>query len=133
LRPNLPAVSRLTVLLHDAAEYVLGDVISPSKAVIGTATKPWRRLTIAIYLRFGLHANPPVALTRLLKRSDRLAAFHEATRFAGFARDEALKFFGRPNPNTNALDEHLAPWPIVTAQTRDLQPFNDLTEHTGGE
>ena len=80
LEPELPAASRLTVLLHDAAEYVLGDVISPFKAVIGDGyTAVEARLSSAIYLRFGLPAEPSASVKRIMKRSDRLAAFHEAT------------------------------------------------------
>jgi 5'-deoxynucleotidase YfbR-like HD superfamily hydrolase len=130
LQPDLAAASRLTVLLHDAAEYVLGDVISPFKAVIGEVYKTVEaRLTSAIYLRFGLPAEPSVSLKRLIKRSDRIAAFHEATRLAGFARKEALKFFGRPDPVPDAIDEHLTPWPIGTAQARYLERFRELMEN----
>ncbi len=131
LHPELPPASRLTVLLHDAAEYVLGDVISPFKAVIGETYKEVEaRLTSAIYLRFGLPADPSTSLKRVIKRSDRLAAFHEATRLAGFAREEALKFFGRPDPLPGPLDALLAPWPIGTAQARYLERFQALTEET---
>jgi uncharacterized protein len=129
---DLQPASRLAVLLHDAAEYVLGDVISPFKAVIGDGYKAVEaRLTSAIYLRFGLPAEPAAALKRVMKRSDRLAAFHEATRLAGFAREEALKFFGRPDPTPAAIDEYLTPWAIDAAQTRYLQRFNDLMERAG--
>ena len=129
LQPQLPAASRLAVLLHDAAEYVLGDVISPFKAVIGDSYKSVEaRLTSAIYLRFGLPAELPALLKRLIKRSDRIAAFHEATRLAGFAREEALKFFGRPDPTPSAIDDYLTPWPIDTAQTRYLARFHGLME-----
>ena len=129
LRPDLATAARLTLLLHDAAEYVLGDVISPFKAVIGDTYKDVEaRLTRAIYLRFGLPAEPSAELTRALKRADRLAAFHEATRLAGFARAEALKFFGRPDPLPDALDAAFAPWPIATAQARYLERFQALTE-----
>jgi 5'-deoxynucleotidase YfbR-like HD superfamily hydrolase len=129
LRPDLTTAARLTLLLHDAAEYVLGDVISPFKAVIGDTYKDVEaRLTRAIYLRFGLPAEPSALLKRALKRADRLAAFHEATRLAGFARAEALKFFGRPDPVPDALDAAFAPWPIATAQARYLERFQALTE-----
>src|SRR5437764_5340509 len=86
---------RLAVLLHDAPEYVIGDMISPFKAVIGDAYKAVEaRLLAAIHLRFGL----PVTLTEetvaLIKRADRAAAHLEATRLAGFASAEATRFFG---------------------------------------
>jgi 5'-deoxynucleotidase YfbR-like HD superfamily hydrolase len=127
LQPEMPAASRLAVLLHDAAEYVLGDVISPFKAVIGDGYKAVEaRLTSAIYLRFGLPAEPPASVKRVMKRSDRLAAFHEATRLAGFARDEALRIFGRPDVDLATLDAHLTPWSIGTAQARYRERFDEV-------
>ena len=100
MRPALGPASRLSLLLRDAAEYVLGDLISPFKAVIGESyTEVEARLSSAIHLRFGLPAQPAVGLKRVIKRADRLAAFHEATRLAGFSREEALKFFSRPDPS----------------------------------
>ena len=87
LDPHLATTARLALLLHDAPEYVLGDVISPFKAVIGEAYKTVEeRLLSAIYIRFGLPAAPGLSLKRLTKRADRSAAFLEATRLAGFAR-----------------------------------------------
>ena len=116
------------MLLHDAPEYVLGDLISPFKAVIGDAYKAVEaRLAGAIHLRFGLPAEPPAALKRLIKRSDRIAAFHEATRLAGFGREEAVKFFGPAEPLPAALDD-LDPWPVGTAQERYQARFRALVE-----
>jgi 5'-deoxynucleotidase YfbR-like HD superfamily hydrolase len=119
LEPELGARDRLAVLLHDAPEYVIGDIISPLKAVIGEAYKSVEaRLLTAIHVRFGLpaHASPP--LKRLIKRADRQAAFLEATRVAGFSRGEALKFFGRPEPLPTTLLEGVAPWPVAVAEER---------------
>src|SRR5207344_1117285 len=94
---RLARVSRLGILLHDAPEYVIGDMISPFKAVIGDAYKAVEaRLLAAIHLRFGLPAEPDAALRRRIKQADRIAASSEATRLAGFSRQEALRFFGRP-------------------------------------
>ena len=127
LQPDLAAHSRLTVLLHDAAEYVLGDVISPFKAVIGDGYKAVEaRLTTAIYLRFGLPAEPRPAIRRVLKRADRLAAFHEATCLAGFARNEAVRFFGQPDPIPAPVSGYLEPWPVSMAQERYLEQFRAL-------
>lgn len=87
LDPALSRDWRLAVLLHDAPEYVIGDIISPFKAVIGDAYKAIEeRLLGAIHLHFGLPAMPPVALKRFIKRADRQAAYLEATHLAGFAR-----------------------------------------------
>ncbi len=128
LEPDLPDGWRLAILLHDAPEYVIGDVISPFKVVVGDVYKEVEeRLLAAIRLRFGLSARPGAALKRLTKRADRIAAFREAIRLAGFSREEALKYFGRPEPLPPALvDELLAPWPVEVAQTRYLGAFHSL-------
>ena len=95
---------RRAVLLHDAPEYVIGDMISPFKAIIGDSYKSVEaRLLAAIHLRFGLPPVLPADLTALIKAADRGAAYLEATRLAGFATAEAKKFFGRP-PKFSAVD-----------------------------
>jgi uncharacterized protein len=127
LSPDLPSKARLTVLLHDAPEYVIGDIISPLKAVIGDSYKVVEgRLLAAIHLHFGLPAEAPAALARLIKQADRQAAFLEATRLAGFAREEAIRFFGRPEPLPRAVAALLEPWPIARAQAGYLARVRDL-------
>ena len=119
MEPDLSGSGRLVVLLHDAPEYVIGDMISPFKAVIGDAYKAVeKRLLSAIHVRFGLPALTPAALNRLTKRADAVAAFLEATRLAGFSREEALKFFGRPQPLPRDVDAFLAPWSAEEAESR---------------
>jgi 5'-deoxynucleotidase YfbR-like HD superfamily hydrolase len=121
LEPALTDSWRLAVLLHDAPEYVIGDMISPFKAAIGDAYKVVEaRLLGAIHLHFGLPPEPAAALKRLIKCADRQAAYLEATRLAGFSREEALKFFGRPEPLPRAIADLVDPWPIATAQERYL-------------
>jgi hypothetical protein len=128
IEPGLDARRRLAILLHDAPEYVIGDMISPFKAVIGESYKAVEaRLSAAIHLRFGLPAERPAAWTRLLKRADHIAAFHEATRLAGFARDEAQKFFGRPVALSPATDALLIASPIETVEAYYLDRFAALT------
>jgi len=126
--PRLDRGRRLAVLLHDAPEYVIGDMISPFKAVIGDAYKAVeRRLLTAIHLRFGLPAKSPPELEALIKSADRAAAFLEATRLAGFAAAEARRFFGRPPAISPALErDYLKPWPAETAQARYLERFRKL-------
>jgi 5'-nucleotidase len=118
--PRLDAAGRRAVLLHDAPEYVIGDMISPFKAVIGDSYKAVeRRLLIAIHLRFGLPAKLPERLTELIKAADRSAAFLEATRLAGFDPAEARKFFGPPPKFSAAIErDYLTPWPAETAESR---------------
>jgi 5'-deoxynucleotidase YfbR-like HD superfamily hydrolase len=127
LAPEMPARSRLVVLLHDAPEYVIGDIISPFKAVIGDAYRAVEgRLLTAIHLRFGLPAETPPALKRLTKQADRQAAFLEATRLAGFEREEAIRFFGRPEPLPRSVSALVVPWPIEEAEARYRRRVEEL-------
>jgi 5'-deoxynucleotidase YfbR-like HD superfamily hydrolase len=121
---------RLAIMLHDAPEYVVGDMITPFKAVIGDSYKAVEaRLLAAIHLRFGLPSHLPAAQERTIKQADRAAAYLEATRLAGFAEDEARKFFGAPPKLSPALErDYLTPWPAETAETRYLERFAKLSE-----
>jgi uncharacterized protein len=121
LDPALTNPSRLAVLLHDAPEYVIGDIISPFKAVVGDAYKAVEaRLLGAIHLHFGLPVEASAPLRRLTKRADRQAAFLEATRLAGFSPQEGMRYFGRPEPLPRTVSDLVEPWPIATAQERFL-------------
>jgi len=128
--PGLDKRARLALLLHDAPEYVIGDLISPFKVIIGDAYKAVeQRLLTAIHLRFGLPATLPEELTRLIKAADRAAAFLEATRLAGFTLAEARRFFGARPALSAALErEFLTPWPATVAERRYLEQF----DHLGG-
>jgi 5'-deoxynucleotidase YfbR-like HD superfamily hydrolase len=87
---------RLAALLHDAPEYVIGDVIAPVKAQVGPGYAEMdARLTAAIHLRFGLPSVLPPAVKAAIKRADRASAWLEATQIAGFSEAEATRFFGR--------------------------------------
>jgi 5'-deoxynucleotidase YfbR-like HD superfamily hydrolase len=123
--PGLDGRARLALLLHDAPEYVIGDMISPFKAVIGGSYKTVeRRLLAAIHRRFGLPARLPESLEKIIKRADQGAAFLEATRLAGFAPREALRFFGRPPTLSPTLESnYLTPWSAGTAQKRYRDQF----------
>ncbi|RID89868.1 HD family hydrolase [Gemmobacter lutimaris] len=95
--PGIAARWRLAALLHDAPEYVIGDMISPVKAAIGPDYAELdQRLTAAIHLRFGLPAALPVAVKKAIKAADTVSAWAEAVQIAGFTRDEADRLFGRP-------------------------------------
>jgi 5'-deoxynucleotidase YfbR-like HD superfamily hydrolase len=126
--PRLDARGRLATLLHDAPEYVVGDMISPFKAVIGDSYKAVeKRLLGAIHLRFGLPARLPEDLTALIKTADRNAAWLEATKLAGFEEEEARKFFGPPPKYSAALiRDYLTPWPADTAESRLMERVEDL-------
>lgn len=96
--PKSTAAERLTALLHDAPEYVIGDMISPVKSAVGPGYDALDdRLTAAVHIRFGLPAAVPVRLKKQIKKADRISAWMEATQIAGFTRSEADKFFGAPD------------------------------------
>jgi uncharacterized protein len=129
-RVSLDRSRRLAILLHDAPEYVIGDMISPFKAVIGDAYKSVEtRLLAAIHVRFGLPPVLPTDLLSLIKASDRSAAYLEATRLAGFSASEARRFFG-PAPKFSAVIErnYLTPWPADVAQARYLESFQKVAQ-----
>jgi 5'-deoxynucleotidase YfbR-like HD superfamily hydrolase len=126
--PLLDAKGRLAVLLHDAPEYVIGDMISPFKAVIGDSYKAMEaRLLAAIHRRFGVSSPLPATLQKLIKDADREAAFLESTRLAGFDMAEARRFFGQPPNFSAALErDYLTPWPAGSAEARFKERFEKL-------
>ncbi|MBS7544529.1 YfbR-like 5'-deoxynucleotidase [Ancylobacter oerskovii] len=126
---------RLAMLLHDAPEYVVGDMISPFKAVLGGDYKSVEaRLLAAVSLRFGLPIQWPVALVKKVKAADRASAFLEATHLAGFGVAEAKRFFGAPFPLDAAAErEHLAPWSAGEAKMRFLARFAEIAGPVPGE
>ena len=127
LAPEAGRILLMQALLHDAPEYVVGDIISPFKAVIGDAYKATEiRILGAVCLRFGLPATPSVTAAKLLKTADRAAAFHEATNLAGFAMDEARKYFGRPEITPQGLADLLRPLSSEEAQERFLARFDEI-------
>ncbi|MFC3691806.1 HD family hydrolase [Chenggangzhangella methanolivorans] len=125
IEPAAPRASLLWALLHDGPEYVVGDMISPFKAVIGDSYREVEaRLAAAVRLRFGLSPEPDAACLKLVKRADQSAAFLEATRLAGFSLAEATTVFGRPVGAPHDAD--LTPWPAETAKRRFLDRFAEL-------
>jgi uncharacterized protein len=118
----------LAILLHDAPEYVIGDMITPFKAVIGDTYKAVeKRLLTAIHIRFGLPPELPAEVRRVIKAADAGAAFLEATNLAGFATEEALHFFGaRPALPAATEKKYLSPWPAETAEERFLVYYRRL-------
>jgi hypothetical protein len=126
LKPNITREARLMALLHDAPEYVIGDLISPFKAAVGIDYKAFEnRLMSAIHIRFGLPPKPTVELLALLKKADIISAFHEATQLAGFTPAEAKKYFGTPPRGTRF--PRLVPLSTADAQAQFLECFKRLT------
>ncbi|WP_420405363.1 YfbR-like 5'-deoxynucleotidase [Nisaea sp.] len=110
LDPEMSLKWRLATLLHDAPEYVVGDMITPFKAVIGPDYKDVeKRLEGAVHLRFGLPAKLPAEITAKIKRADRIAAYLEATQLAGFSKSEADKIFGKPRTGADVTIEPMSP------------------------
>ena len=128
LEPGLSSEHQLICLLHDAPEYVVGDMISPFKAVIGGDYKTIEnRLQEAVHLRYGLPAITPVRVKSMIKKADTIAAYFEATRLAGFSDSEAQKYFGRPQGiSPDGLP--LSAWPAKLAQANFLKRFLLLDE-----
>jgi len=126
IMPDPQPKALLATLLHDGPEYVIGDMISPFKQVMGGHySEVEARLQRAIHLRFGLKAELPKALKSGIKRADQVAAFHEATQLAGFSRDEALTLFGKPGGVSP--EEHLMePMSAGDAQIRFMGRFNAI-------
>jgi 5'-deoxynucleotidase YfbR-like HD superfamily hydrolase len=128
--PGSPPAAQLQALLHDAPEYVMGDIISPFKAAMGGNYKDVEnRLLGAIYLRFSLPATMPAALARLVKKADHEAAFFEAVHLAGFEANEARRLFGEPGQPAFDVDEFdrlIRPWPTHQAHDRFVSAFNEI-------
>ncbi|WP_027524311.1 YfbR-like 5'-deoxynucleotidase [Bradyrhizobium sp. Ec3.3] len=124
--PRVDQRLRLAALLHDAPEYVIGDMISPFKAVLdGHYKAVEKRLLGAIHIRFGLPAALPEEITQAIKAADRGAAYLEATELAGFSESEARRLFGRdPSLPETVLRDYLTPWTAARAEKRFLERFN---------
>ena len=132
-RPEATPGERLSALLHDAPEYVIGDMISPFKAAVGGDYKRIEeRLLAAIRVRFGLPAHASAALEKAVKTADRESAFFEATGLAGFATTEARKFFGAPKVARDLVTSYLSAWRPEEAQRRFLARFRELDSTPGG-
>ena len=130
LSPKLDRPFRLAALIHDAPEYVIGDLISPFKAALSLDYKAFEaRLLAAIHLRFGLPTELPAEVAILIKRADKIAAYYEATGLAGFARDEARRFFDQPKGLSAGLVKRLGqiqPLPAHDGEARFLKRFHEL-------
>jgi 5'-deoxynucleotidase YfbR-like HD superfamily hydrolase len=131
MRAHTPRIDhriRLAAMLHDAPEYVIGDMISPFKAVIGGSYKQVeKRLLAAIHLRFGLPASLPDNIEIQIKAADMGAAYLEATRLAGFAETEAKRLFGRdPKLPLSVEQDYVTPWSATKAEKTFLQRFKSL-------
>ncbi|HEU0158956.1 MAG TPA: HD domain-containing protein, partial [Hyphomicrobiaceae bacterium] len=132
MHPDLTRRWRLAALLHDAPEYVIGDLISPFKAAVGLDYRAFeRQLLEAIHRRFGLPPALPERVANAIKAADRIAAYYEATALAGFTLAEANRYFGVPRGVPDNLRQRLAALaakPIASAQQEFLVRFQDLSQ-----
>ncbi len=122
---------RRAALLHDAPEYVIGDLISPFKTAIGLDYKAFElRLLSAIHRRFDVPDPLPAEITAAIKHADTIAAYYEATVLAGFATEEAARFFGTPKLPDRLAQKlaTLSPAAVEDAQTQFLARFATLAE-----
>ena len=130
LAPAASSSDRLAALLHDAPEYVIGDLISPFKAALSLDYKNFEaRLLAAIHRRFGLPAELPEETNTLVKRADKIAAYYEAEGLAGFSQAEARRFFGQPkglSPGLVTTLTELSPVPASEGEERFLKRFHEL-------
>ncbi|MBU1324031.1 MAG: HD family hydrolase [Alphaproteobacteria bacterium] len=129
IRPGIEPKWRLAALLHDASEYVIGDMISPFKAALGVSYKDFEaRLEHAIHIRFGLPAKTPLEIRKLIKEADKACAWFEATQLAGFSCEEALGFFGAP---PEGYDLRITPLSAPEAQCRYVDRYRTLAAAMG--
>ena len=100
LNPKASTKWKIIALLHDAPEYVIGDMISPVKSKVGPGYEELDdRLMSAILLRYGLPSTLPQKVKKDIKQADKIYAWLEAVQIAGFEEKEADKIFGTPNKN----------------------------------
>ena len=117
----------LYALLHDAPEYVIGDMISPVKAAVGPGYRELdARLTAAIHTRFGLPAEIPEMIKKQIKRADALSAWLEAVQIAGFSKPEANTLFGKPVLK-DLPNRILRPHAPLVVKGQFLELFSDLS------
>lgn len=129
IRPGLEPKWQMAALLHDASEYVIGDMISPFKSALGASYKDFEaKLEAAIHVRFQLPPKTPQTIKTLIKKADRACAFFEATQLAGFNKRESVQIFGAP-PAGYAIT--LEPMPPFEAQKAYLDRYHELAEATG--
>lgn len=127
IEPKAETRWRLAALLHDAPEYVVGDLISPFKAAVGLDYKELeRKLLSAIHIRFGLPARLPARITKHIKQADRMSAYLEATQLAGFTEAEGRRFFGRFQ-KLPKLD--LSPVPAYSIKAQFIRRFEELAPY----
>ncbi len=117
----------LAALLHDAAEYVIGDMISPVKNALGDEYHDLEiGLMNAIHRRFDLPTELPVRVQKAIKLADRSSAWLEAVGLAGFDPEEADRIFLRPN-DASIVHREIQPLSGTQAKLAFLTRFGQLS------
>lgn len=125
LNPKISEEEQLMALLHDAPEFVIGDMISPFKNALGVDYRSFEeKLERAIHLRFGLPAKTPTKLKKLIKKADLICAWFEATNLAGFSVEEANELFITP---PESIKINVEPLCAKTAQEEMVNRFKELS------
>ncbi len=126
LKPNITPQEKMMALLHDAPEFVIGDMISPFKNALGVDYRIFEdKLERAIHIRFGLLPKTPAPLKKLIKKADRICAWFEATELAGFTIEEADALFVKP---PEGLEIEIDPMPPSIAQGEMVVVFEGLNK-----
>ena len=132
LTPSLSRRFRLAALIHDAPEYVIGDLIGPFKAALALDYKSFEtKLLAAIHIRFGLPPRLPAEISNLIKRADKMAAYYEATALAGFSIEEGRRYFGQARglkPSLVAKLTRLTPTLAADSEARFIKRFKELVQ-----
>ena len=130
MNPGTDARWQLAALLHDAPEYVLGDMISPVKGALGQEYGEMdTRVAEAVHRRFGLPAKIPARIKRQIKQADQVSAWLEAIRIAGFSETEARGIFKVPKPE-HCADLNIRLRPPAEARAAYLSRFAELIAAT---
>ena len=99
--PDLDKKWNLAALLHDAPEYVIGDLITPFKYALNNSYRFVEdNLMKAIYLRFGVPALLPRHIESKIKKIDKSLAWFESVDLGGYNEEEASQIIKKPNLNS---------------------------------
>ena len=121
---NIEIKWQLAALLHDAAEYIISDMITPLKSFLGEEyIQLEEKIQIAINIRFSLPGEIPKKIYKLIKNCDRQTAFIEAIQLAGFTLKEAKKTLKMPKL---IPDYKIIPISANKAEKLFLKKFKEL-------
>ena len=123
--PDLKNKWRLAALLHDAPEYVIGDLITPFKYALNNSYRDVEEnLMKAIYIRFGLPAKIPKPIELKIKRIDKAVAWYEAIAIGGYTENEAKQIL--KDPDLSLTNKKIIPLSPNTIAEKFLKKFNQI-------